>query len=907
MEVEKKRSKGGFLHLFDWNGKSRKKLFSNNPDFDDEPKKVKENVGKMAKSLLNVIEVDESLVSSSNKAISDLNCASSATNDEGYGARAPGVVARLMGLDSLPTSNVPEPCSTPHVDVQSLRASHYDRNIPNMWSDHSVQHLNIPNKECLSHNQVDSRVHKVQNQPIERFQTEVLPPKSAKSIPISHHKLLSPIKSPGFIPTKNTAYIMEAATKIIEASPQTTTKYRRQSVVPSVPLKIWDLKEKIEAAHRVSRPQKSNESVSARYTKGQHIGQSRGGSVYRAVKASVHLEKSNPENTRKKEKLVSVTAQAKVDIQREEGSTLISSRSSTNHKEKSDVKANQSFKSQPDTQRSAQKRISVNRASSVLRQNNQKQNYISNKDTSSSKTKVLNQQGREAKSTSGTIKPKRSINRVAANAETGSRKTDLTTNNTGNDFSSSKVKNLSQKKQSAIANTQFEESIANNGLNKKDERSVKCNVASEGSMNWGADNRKKGMDIVSFTFSSPIRSMADSQSSSRVMERNYSFDIDSFAKNNQHYLKNSTSGFNISAGDALSVLLEQKLRELTSKIESSHNNMIQESTTGSSASNLQDLMTAFDAISIKSPQYDKRVQLVCDEDTFAGLDNSSCSVIDSQKWQYLQSEEMEIHISSSNEDDAVTEDCQSSCAMSSFEPSITSMSCSDSRNSADESKQFLLALDQSEFSWLPTNLSVPVNEETDLADSASSTLVGNINKRHINRSFSLVDAEESSSWELDYMKEILDSAELVMNKFVLGQTDQVITPNLFNQLENQKNKMGSNGDEYLKLGRKVLFDYVHECLDFKGQQIFVRSFKGWAKCVTVFQRKDWLAEELYKGIRGWNNMEDLMVDELVDKDMSSQYGKWLDFEVEAFEESTKMENSILTSLIDELVSDFFRF
>ena len=32
MEVEKRRSKGGFLNLFDWNGKSRKKLFSNNSD-----------------------------------------------------------------------------------------------------------------------------------------------------------------------------------------------------------------------------------------------------------------------------------------------------------------------------------------------------------------------------------------------------------------------------------------------------------------------------------------------------------------------------------------------------------------------------------------------------------------------------------------------------------------------------------------------------------------------------------------------------------------------------------------------------------------------------------------------------------------------------------------------------------
>ena len=32
MEAEKKRSKGGFLNLFDWNGKSRKKLFANIPE-----------------------------------------------------------------------------------------------------------------------------------------------------------------------------------------------------------------------------------------------------------------------------------------------------------------------------------------------------------------------------------------------------------------------------------------------------------------------------------------------------------------------------------------------------------------------------------------------------------------------------------------------------------------------------------------------------------------------------------------------------------------------------------------------------------------------------------------------------------------------------------------------------------
>jgi hypothetical protein len=39
--------------------------------------------------------------------------------------------------------------------------------------------------------------------------------------------------------------------------------------------------------------------------------------------------------------------------------------------------------------------------------------------------------------------------------------------------------------------------------------------------------------------------------------------------------------------------------------------------------------------------------------------------------------------------------------------------------------------------------------------------------------------------------------------------------------------------------------------------------------------------------------------------MSTRYGKWLDFSIEAFEEGLEIENGILTSLVDELVSDFY--
>ncbi|KAK4358715.1 hypothetical protein RND71_020944 [Anisodus tanguticus] len=50
-------------------------------------------------------------------------------------------------------------------------------------------------------------------------------------------------------------------------------------------------------------------------------------------------------------------------------------------------------------------------------------------------------------------------------------------------------------------------------------------------------------------------------------------------------------------------------------------------------------------------------------------------------------------------------------------------------------------------------------------------------------------------------------------------------------------------------------------------------------------------------------MEELMVDEVVDKDMSTQRGKWTDFSFEAFEEGVDIEKGILSSLMDEPIHD----
>lgn len=49
-----------------------------------------------------------------------------------------------------------------------------------------------------------------------------------------------------------------------------------------------------------------------------------------------------------------------------------------------------------------------------------------------------------------------------------------------------------------------------------------------------------------------------------------------------------------------------------------------------------------------------------------------------------------------------------------------------------------------------------------------------------------------------------------------------------------------------------------------------------------------------------------MVDELVDKDMGSQYGRWLNFDVDAFELGAEAGDQILNSLVDDVLSDILQ-
>ncbi|KAF6163149.1 hypothetical protein GIB67_025013, partial [Kingdonia uniflora] len=239
---------GGFLQLFDSSGKLRKKLLlSVNSNETEGSRQGKISETSLQRTQIYLIDEDE-CARSSIKGNIDYSCSSSMTDDGRNGSKALGVVARLTGLDSLSSSSNSNSYSTTFFDTQYLGDVYSDRGTRGFYNEAKIVDYN---NQLVERNFMESRRQNMQNIPIERFQifqSEKLPPKFVKSIPISHHKLLSPIKSSGFILEKSAAHIMEATARINYQGPQTSRKGKMSSPglrCSSVPLRVQDLKDKV--------------------------------------------------------------------------------------------------------------------------------------------------------------------------------------------------------------------------------------------------------------------------------------------------------------------------------------------------------------------------------------------------------------------------------------------------------------------------------------------------------------------------------------------------------------------------------------------------------------------------------------------------------------------------------------
>ncbi|CAN0855552.1 hypothetical protein LINGRAHAP2_LOCUS6254 [Linum grandiflorum] len=607
-EVAKNGGKGGFFQLFDWSAKSRKKLFTSKSDLPERSKQGKRTDGSLPMTRLRLMDDEEHGAGSS---IGEYSCASSVTDDDGYGARPAGVVAKLMGLDSMPESN----CNS-FFDTQSLReASHSSKQFGYYHSMHSGDLLyreDGPPKKLTE----SSRPRKAVSRPIEKFQTEMLPPRSAKSIPITHHKLLSPIKRANFISSNTAAHIMEEAAKIIiEPSPAKTKMSGVGSSSSAPPLKVRNLKSRLEATQRtpISAPRAKEklvepaqrasrrpaESNAAKCLKGQPLNKSWNGPADSASSRVSHEPgegSSSSSGHNNKGKSVSLAVQAKVNVQRREGLNPNVSRGLVQQqREQSEDVTSQPLRSQTNVKKSSSaKRQSSPSAYGVLRQNSQKQNCSVDKEKSSS-SKPSNS-NRKANSVNPYGRPRTSSGKTAGSRYGGKK--------SGTDEAGSNcvVKNTPRKKRSLDGNLQFDnnQAVLDSMLidHHPGEKEDECDsVIGRKNFSWTEESKRKGgTDVVSFTFTTPL---ARSTPGFETPRNDNGVRIENRSKRlllDTETMKISSSvGYNVVGGNDLSALLEQKLRELTDAVESSSRNAINKAGSASnSASFLQHTVVSHD-------------------------------------------------------------------------------------------------------------------------------------------------------------------------------------------------------------------------------------------------------------------------------------------------------------------------
>ncbi|KAG9139436.1 hypothetical protein Leryth_021584 [Lithospermum erythrorhizon] len=905
-----KKGVGGFFQLFDWNTKSRKKLFSSKSDLAEKSKQKKSCDGNSPVTRLQLMDEGDIAGSSSIKGSSDYSCASSVTDEDNWGTKAPGVVAKLMGLNSLPTCNS-DLYATPFSDSHSLGDFNYRSGNLECCHEEIMLSGTVHKREARTRSMIEQKYQKPINRPIEKFQTEMLPPKSAKSIPITHHKLLSPIKSSSFSSSNDVAHIMEAAARIIEPRPQITTKTKMSLVgSSSIPLRVKDLREKAEAVEKQARLaevyQRPGESNASKYLNGQPTNKSWSGGS--AVPTSIMSSSGSEEystGVKNKGKSVSLALQAKENVRKREGMRSTGSKNVDVQKESCNSKSSKIFKSQPSNSRSAQKKPPANNSSSVLRQNNQKQNCSSEIGKPSSKQFTSNSQGSSGSGESVLLRRKIS-NKSAGSSRIGPRRLGTDVSNDRRDGPYSNTKNVSRKKRCINGDFQFERSPLSKTMSiDKSGSLIQSNSPMDGQISGSEEHKRSATEIVSFTFTAPMTRSIHGTETSRDFEG-----VGADYQNKRGLLRSdvvsSSLGKTHYRSDDLNTLLEQKLRELNSISESPQQ---KERKAGTSSSVYPHFMTDASTLNSLTVLQSQPLQDMKQKETPISNWGSLSSptyfqCIPLKHGRYGMDGETDSYHSNSSTVTKQLLDSRLPSPVSVLEPSFFSESCN-STDTVDSncigSKLCSSVQAQEVLGVTSLKRLHPAEGDAELSDSASSTLA----RKYITTS-SVVISRQPANWEMVYVKEILCHLEPMFDALTMGRVQNVISPLMFDQLEGQSEVASSCCSEP-RLKRKVLFDCVGECLDLRCRKYAGCGYNSWAKGHSVVRRKERLAQEVYHEITSWSGMGHCMVDELVDNDMSSKFGRWDDYECEAFELGMQIEKSLLNSLIDEVVADMLVF
>ncbi|CAK7344317.1 unnamed protein product [Dovyalis caffra] len=944
---------GIFFQLFDWNRRfAKKKLFSRKLLSAARAKQPSKKFGgdeKMPKTKLNLI-ADENKGGFPN--VKKNGNGNSDVVVHKHEMRAPSLVARLMGLDSLPAAHRDK-----HKKVSNSVACDVteEKRVDNSHSGSDRDDLNM--EKCST--KVESRPQKLQKtgqsetRAVTRFGAEALQIKGVLSRSRKHHhpKLAPPVKSPRISSSKNasrTSRLIDAATRILEPGLQATNRAKsaltysssmnycpRDEVSTEIGIMLpnivkqqdigdcnegvaksfigqtsckncGNLFDVVDSGHNVKEQQFVCPSIVSHYMSSQES---------EIIKPRRTI--STPEEER------NVIYQRNWDQQsiavKEQDNTPVPSQTIT-------VIKPLSQEGQPRRQLRSQPCMPKYQDSSSIthKQRIQTQNEMFvRRDRTPPRARLNNLQSRR---TSAANAISGATDFVALNRSIISRgrtrASTLADNSTFDkdrkvcsrqDDSLSPLRSPVRKRRTVSVNAQVESTAFGNPMsmrqrNTKSDGVSRKEVASSSSsvdrayiksrsVNDGERNKNNGSrenDAVSFTFNSPLRHKTFV--SAGLEER--SNQIDKISSHRRRLILDENDGKTYLQnqlplrGDALGTILEQKLKELVSQEED-------ELTSGgsrpmrSTAMILQELILALTAAQPMSPH--------------AHMFNADKTC------------QMEEKIGRNSV--GISPDGDHLSPGSVLEASFSNGSCFSS--SLDDSSGHRMLLDSMDYSY---DQPQPFNTDADLLDCATSLIQGRTGSKtatdllnHVSRILQSINLAGGglTGNKLTHSKKVIMHAELLFGNSTLRSSDRMkrflVGPFLLEGLETLASAMWKNlncliGFEESKESnnqlRRFLFDCVIECLDSKYVQYSNSGFKAW-KRVPSPMNAEMLIQEIGEEVRRWTDFAGMIPDDIIDWEMSHSLGKWTDFEFEGFETGAEIDWDILQTLVEEIAVDLW--
>lgn len=927
---------GIFFQLFDWNRRFAKKKFF--------PKKLLPPVRTKVSKKFNA---EEKLPMTKHLLIADENnCGGfSSKMKKNWGLEAknhemqpPGLVARLMGLEAMPVENGKSNKELSKDDVKG-KGEKFGGGVV------AKENLSLSPEKGNVRPQKVQKTGVVERKPITRFGAEALQIKNVLSRSRKHHhhnhhnhpKLASPVKSPKT--GRNTSRLIDVAARILEPGIQATSRARCGLTYSNSPVQQpwkegernevrWDVDLETEFSNAQAGCRSYGnvlEHVDVRYDdEMRYNGEVRyndersrdivlPASNFRVVfshgleenrpRPAVYLENENDVVLLKtRYQAESVTA-APVDKRSPKNETIRNGMHQSPCHEQ--IPASRMFTSQKQSS-----------PSTSLKQRAQRHGQMLVGDRVPSKSKMASTQGRRVSSAVNQVNETKdfvALNRnVSRNRPRVPVKSDSSVDAdrrfyTGkNDFSATQRSPV-RKRRNLDASKQVDNACGASSLVEK-QRTNKVNIVTgNGSRLRSAPANQtclrsrpasqrgnKNNDIVSFTFSSPVKTTIWPSSdekgaksdpicseSNTNSQQKLTADENGVKKSSQNYLQMN--------GDALGAILEQKLKELSHQVENeAAMGFVPSSRT--TASILQELISALTAEKPDS----------CEDGSHeTGTQGSQCDseFADSDSQAKLRNKRSSDGFS--REMDHFSPGCV-------LDASFSNDSCISS--SIDDNSVKPVASTDADLSDCASSTVTPrghgVMAVTDLVNHASAAL----------QNVKLVHSRLTGA-KLHYIQEIVLSAELLFGNADVRRSSRILDFLLGPFLDELESLVLAAWKNTIILGievrkeenplRRFLFDCLVECLDVKYIRYSDSGFRAWSKLPKSIDA-EFLIKTFDEELRKWIGSTGKTTDEIIEKEMSTSLGKWTYFDIEAFEIGAEISQDIVQILVDELVIDLHR-